>query len=133
MKHARTRILSLAALVLAVSACRSEKPNLLPLDGRTYKVEVLKADGTKETSDDLVFAGGTFDSSACRAYHFSAVPYAARSDGDAIAFEATAKSPTDGTNVWKGTVRGDAIEGELRWTDSKGKLEVLHWSGKLAR
>jgi hypothetical protein len=107
------------------------------LDGMTFEVTLVKPDGTEQGPDTLIFRDGTFDSVACHAYNFgkssyTAVPEAAAAQQGsraAMTFESTAKSDTDGMNVWKGKVMGRAISGTLTWTDAKGKVTVLTFSG----
>lgn len=64
-------------------------------------------------SDILSFKDGLFHSSDCDQYDYGKGRYTARTEGDAVTFEAETSSPTYGRNVWKGTVRGNAIEGEF--------------------
>ena len=114
---------ALTALVLAGS------PALL--DGATFEVfTVQQPDGKKEGPDLLVFTAGTFDSTECRRYGFTKAPYTAEAKGGAVRFEAKATSPTDGTNVWKGTVDGDRISGTLTWTGADGKTSTYRFEGK---
>jgi hypothetical protein len=64
-------------------------------------------------SDILSFQAGLFHSSDCDQYEYGKGRYSARSEGDAVHFEAETTSPSYGRNVWKGVVRGQAIEGEF--------------------
>lgn len=99
------------------------------LDGRSYAI-VLTEEGKAGDKDDLIFAKGTFDSVGCRHYGFTLAPYKTENAGDAVEFEATANSPKEGTNVWKGTITGDTIKGTMVWT--KGGKSVNHtFSGKV--
>ena len=51
----------------------------------------------------------------CRRFNFGEAPYWVREENGRIHFLAELTSPTDGTMVWKGTVRGDTLEGTMRW------------------
>jgi len=64
----------------------------------------------------LLFKDGKFISENCKPYGFVEGPYWLRFDKDSVHFFAELKSPTHGTMVWKGTVKGDKIEGNLVWT-----------------
>jgi hypothetical protein len=136
--------LTTIALVAAVAAAtpHAEKPaHMGSLDGMTFEVTLVKPDGSAQGPDTLVFRDGTFDSKACHAYNFGKAPYTTRPEAasakegsrGATMFESTAKSATDGTNVWNGRVAGQQISGTLTWTDAKGKVTVLTFHGHQAK
>ncbi len=118
-----TSLLALPALV----ACQSGLGQG-PLDGRVYQVTLA---GPKDSKpDQLVFDGGRFESTACRAYGFVTAPYSAKHDGAAASFEAAAKSDKAGATAWNGAIRGDAIDGKMIMTDDKGAKSEYRFSGK---
>ena len=86
------------------------------LDGKSFRSRQYGDDGTPRPWDMLLFKDGKFISENCKPYGFVEGPYWLRFDGDSVHFFAELKSPTHGTMVWKGTVKGDKIEGNLVWT-----------------
>lgn len=86
------------------------------LDGRRYRAHTLGKDGQPEGDDVLVFRAGNFSSSSCAPYGFGEGPYWIRTQGDTIQFLAETTSPTHGTILWKGSVRGDRLEASYVWT-----------------
>jgi len=119
------RLLSASALVALLlasgSLCAAG-----PLDGKTFSVEMGKKGKKASSPDQLVFADGTFRSTACDKYGFAAVPYEAKQEGDKTTFTATAKSAKQGTMRWSGTVQGDSVSGEATW-DRVRREPVLYW------
>jgi len=82
------------------------------LDGRVFVADAgEKGKAADEKNDVISFDGGKFHSSSCDQYGFGKGDYRASASGDAVAFEAETQSDKDGRLVWRGTVRGDEIEG----------------------
>jgi hypothetical protein len=82
------------------------------LDGKVFVADAgEKGKPADEKNDVITFAGGKFHSSACDQYGFGKGEYRESAAGDAVAFEAQTQSEKDGRLVWKGSVRGDTIEG----------------------
>lgn len=122
--------LSLAAALLVLSAApaRAEK---MPLDGATFVGTMTEKGKTKADQDQLVFKDGKFRSTACDAYGFTETPYTAAVSDVNTRFEAVATSPKEGTMKWKGTVKGDMIEGTAEWV-KKGQADTHYtFKGKL--
>jgi hypothetical protein len=83
-----------------------------PLDGKAFTGDAgPKGKEADEKGDVITFAGGMFHSSICDQYGYSKAPYKATVVGEAINFETETQSEKDGRLVWKGTVRGNDIEG----------------------
>lgn len=98
------------------------------LDGRNFNARIVREDADKDAKnrppmDKLIFSGGKFSSKLCRQYNFTEAPYWVRVEGDQIHFLVELKSPTDGTMLWQGTVRGNTIDGTMRW-----KKERWYWT-----
>lgn len=95
------------------------------LDGKTFQVRVVDPQG-KEDTDTLLFRDGTFRSTACDRYGFTAAPYTVevRPDG-AMAFKSDSRSPSEGRNQWEGRVLGDRVEGSFTWT-KEGQAPVKY-------
>jgi len=83
------------------------------LDGRRFDGVVLEAGKTSGDADTLIFAKGTFRSTACDRWEYGDGAYTAIVAGDAIAFEAETESPKYGKLLWKGVVRGSKLDGTL--------------------
>ena len=96
------------------------------LDGQTFVGEVGEKGKTEGNRDNLIFKDGKFRSTACDPYGFGESTYTATVTGDATTFEAQTISPTDGTMQWKGTVKGNTVEGTATWL-KPGKAPVEHW------
>jgi len=94
-----------------------------PLDGRLYSAGIVRNDtdddGKRPLEDELTFRDGKFSSAVCRRYNFREAPYWVRMENGQIHFLVELTSPTDGTMVWKGTVRGDTLDGTMRWTKKR--------------
>jgi hypothetical protein len=103
------------------------------LDGRVFIADAgEKGKAADEKNDVITFNGGKFHSSACDQYGFGKGDYRASPSGDAVAFEAETQSQKDGRLVWRGTVRGDEIEGTFVHYRKPGFLTpnpapVEHW------
>ena len=115
----------LLALVLGAGVAEAGRGKL---DGKTFKVMITEP-GRKAYPDTLVFTNGTFDAAECHQYGFKATPYT----GDAGSFATTAKSEKEGTIVWSGTVKGDAIEGKLAWTKAGQAAITYTFAGALQK
>ena len=106
MRWARA-VLAVAALALAAGAAAQGM-----LDGQRFVGDLgEKGKAADERNDMLTFANGQFHSAACDQWKFSKAKYTATRTGDAIAFEAETVSESDGRMVWRGTIRGDVLEG----------------------
>ena len=72
-----------------------------------------KGKPAEEKNDVLTFRDGQFHSSLCDQYGYAKARYQARADGDAIAFETETTSEKDGRLIWRGTARGNDVEGTM--------------------
>ena len=103
---------SLAALFAmpAILVCAQASP----LEGKVFVAEAgEKGKAADEKGDILTFKDGKFHSSSCDQYGYDKGNYKTSADGDAIIFEVETQSDKDGRLVWKGSVRGDQIEGNF--------------------
>jgi hypothetical protein len=85
------------------------------LDGKTFTATSTEAGKDSATTDELIFANGTFRSKECDQYGFAPASYTTQPDGDGLAWEATSLSDKEGKMVWKGKVVGKTIEGMTTW------------------
>jgi hypothetical protein len=119
---------SLAAMPMAQA--QSPAP---ALDGRAFVAEAgEKGKAADEKADVITFAGGKFHSSACDQYGYNKGDYRAASQAGATTFEAETSSEKDGRLVWKGTIRGNEIEGTFvhyrkGWMLNPNPEPVEHW------
>jgi hypothetical protein len=85
-----------------------------PLDGKVFVADAgIKGKEADEKGDVITFKEGKFHSSICDQYGYNKGDYKAVANGDAIAFEVETTSENDGRLVWKGSVRGDQVEGSF--------------------
>jgi hypothetical protein len=125
---------SVAALMtVSLFAMPVAEAQTTALDGRVFIADAgEKGKAADEKNDVITFNGGKFHSSACDQYGFGKGDYRASPSGDAVAFEAETQSQKDGRLVWRGTVRGDEIEGTFVHYRKPGFLTpnpapVEHW------
>jgi len=124
------KLLPIAVSFLAFAACQSGLGHG-PLDGRMYQVE-LAGGGQPAAPDFLVFDGGRFESTACRAFGFNGAGYEAVCGAAEASFQASPSCSKAGTTAWNGRIVGDAIEGTMQWTDATGRVTDLHFKGRTA-
>jgi hypothetical protein len=117
-------LVSLAAALLILSAtATAAAAEKQPLDGATFVGTMTEKGKTKADPDRLVFKNGKFRSTACDVYGFAETPYTSTVADGATRFEAMAASPKEGTITWKGTVKGNTIEGTAVWM-KKGQADM---------
>ena len=90
------------------------------LDGRAYLADAGHKGKAADEKDVITFADGKFHSSACDQYGYDKGAYKATKVGDAVEFEAVTLSEKYGRNVWKGTVKGNEIEGTFLFYPKPG-------------
>jgi hypothetical protein len=124
----RTRgmlVLLAVSLLLAGVALGAESAKGM-LDGKTFSGTLGEKGKTEGDKDDYIFKDGTFRSTTCDAYGFSAAAYNAKADGDSISFESTTNSTKEGEMAWKGKVKGDTIAGTVLWKKA-GQAPKDYW------
>ena len=104
--------LAMLALVVAAIAPPLAHAQAGLLDGKAFAVSEGDAGKPKERENVLSFGDGRFHSQACDEWGYDKGVVKAERDGEAIRFETETRSEKYGTRqVWKGTIRGDTIEG----------------------
>ena len=108
------------------------------LDGKVFVADAgEKGKAADEKGDVITFKDGKFHSSVCDQYGYGKGDYKASAQGDAMVFEVETTSQKDGRLVWKGSVRGDQIEGVFTHYRKGGFFNsnpapIEHWfKGKL--
>ena len=96
------------------------------LDGMAFVGEVGKQGKASGDPDELIFAQGTFRSTACDQYGFGDAPYTSAANEDTITFSAETISPKEGRMEWRGTVTGETLEGTAMWR-REGKAAETYW------
>jgi hypothetical protein len=122
-----------AIMTVSLFAMPVAEAQTAALDGRAFVADAgEKGKAADEKNDVITFNGGKFHSSACDQWGFNKGDYKVSSSGEAVAFEAETQSEKDGRLVWKGTVRGDVIEGTFvhykkGWMLNPNPEPVEHW------
>ena len=80
------------------------------LDGKTFVGEMGKKGEQNGQEEDVIFTDGKMRSSMCNRFGYSDGTYTTTMNGDATVFETQLTHPTDGTQKWTGTVKGDTLE-----------------------
>lgn len=129
MNVSRRRVVSVAVgsmalgapLVVSRSRPLASTPSVegIPatLDGLVFQARILRddRDAPPPLVDRLTFADGAFSSEICTRYGFAASPYWLRPFGGEVQFLTEMHSPSAGTMVWQGRVRGRKLDGTMRW------------------
>jgi hypothetical protein len=136
----KTMVLGIVAgLALAGSALAAEHPEhpkgkakesaegVGKLDGKMFVGEIGKKGEAKGDKDHFVFKKGQFLSTACEGHGFKHAPYTCAGEGDALAFTAEPKNEKGETMSWKGTVKGDTIEGVAINRSAGDKPETVEY------
>lgn len=105
----------------------ARSPNFL--DGKTFVAESGEKGKKASNKDTIVFRDGRFISEGCTPWGFGDAAYKAEIEGDRIRFHAQTVSPTHGTMLWEGLVRGDTIEATSLWTRDRWywKVKKEYW------
>lgn len=97
------------------------------LDGKSFAVDSgEKGKAAGKDKETLTFKDGKMHSSACDAYGFGEGSYTAKTSGGATTFEADTASVKEGKIHWRGTVRGDAVDGSFVWS-KPGQAPIEYW------
>jgi hypothetical protein len=116
-----------AAEVADVPGGTTKSSNVL--DGKKFIAETGELGKKASNEDVIVFRDGLFTSEGCITYGFRESPYTATMEADGIRFHAVTVSPTHGTMVWDGIVRGDVLEAKSTWTRDRWywKIKREYW------
>lgn len=130
MRQPDRRILGcvLAALLFgaAFAACRPAEAGRGLLDGRTFVGQIGEKGRSEGQPERISFRRGQLHSEACEPFGFADGGYSAHQSGEEISFTAETESPEEGRIEWRGTVRGDVLEGTFTW-HKEGKRPLEYW------
>jgi hypothetical protein len=124
------RVLACGAIVVGMAVAAHVRPAVAatgPLDGRTFVGESGEKGKAKGEREEIVFKGGTLHSVPCDAWGFGSAPYTATAAAGVTTFEAVTTSAKEGEIHWKGTVKGDQLEGTFVWK-KKGQADIEYWT-----
>jgi hypothetical protein len=101
------------------------------LDGMTFVGEGGEKGKAMTEKDIIKFKKGRLHSEACDVYGFDKGKYTTTKSSDVTMFEAETISKKEGKIQWKGSVKGDVIEGTYIWTKAgQAPIEYM-FKGKL--
>lgn len=103
------------------------------LDGKSFLVELSETKKNEVTKDELIFKDGTFFSVECEQYGFGPASYESKSKDDAILFESTLVSGTEGKAEWEGSVKGDKITGTFIWSKEGQDPIIYTYAGNMKK
>jgi len=119
-------------LLLLSAACFAASASHL-LDGKTYVGDSSQKGKEEKQKDTLIFEKGTFRSTACDQYGFTAAPYTSKKEGGVIIFTADSTSEKEGKNHWEGTVTDNSVQATLTWT-KEGQAPIEYtFTGELKK
>lgn len=97
-------------------SCSQNKSEKVLIGARQFVITTMEK-GKPETGvqEQLIFTDSTFDNLQCHQYGFKEAEYSANKSGNNYNFEATMLSDTEGKMIWKGTITGDTVKGEMIW------------------
>jgi hypothetical protein len=128
-----TRAIPLSMFATTLFAVPVAEAQTVTLEGRVFVADAgVKGKAADEKDDVLTFANGRFHSSSCDQWGYDKGVYKASSSGGATSFEAETNSAKYGRLVWKGTVRGNEIEGTFMQYPKPGIFDsnpapIEHW------
>lgn len=99
------------------------------LDGKSFHLEIADQATQSCSREHAIFLKGQFESMECRQYGFTRTAYRAHAAGDSTVFDAVSQSPAEGTNTWRGVVKGKSVHGTLRWEKAGQKPVTYHFKG----
>ena len=128
-----THSLPLSMFAVTMFAVPLAEAQTVALDGKVFVADAgVKGKAADEKDDVITFANGRFHSSSCDQWGYDKGAYKASSSGEATSFEAETNSAKYGRLVWKGTVRGNEIEGTFMQYPKPGLFNsnpdpIEHW------
>ncbi len=123
--------ISISTALSQAEATKEMKAPKGALDGMTFVGEGGEKGKKADTKDVIKFKKGKLHSEACDVYGFDKGKYTTTKSGDATMFEAETVSKKEGKIQWKGSVKGDMMEGTYIWTKAGQAAIEYVFKGKL--
>lgn len=101
------------------------------LDGKTFKGTVTESSDKSVSKDNFVFDKGTFRSTACDEYGYTAAPYKSTAKNGETQFSSTTKNTGGDTISWQGTIHGAKITGSAERKTASGKTFHMTFTGEV--
>lgn len=102
------------------------------LDGKSYSIKITEHNKDGEpTDDELIFKDGTFFSTDCEQYGFSAAKYESKSKDGVTKFKSTLTSDKEGKAEWEGAAKGDNISGTFIWSKAGQDPIIYTYEGSI--
>jgi hypothetical protein len=99
------------------------------LDGQSFSGKLMKKGATSGDPDELIFANGTFDPTACHAYGFTATSYTSQASEGKTSWSAKAVNDKGETMEWSGTVQGNSVHAAATYTPQTGEPVLYSYTG----
>jgi hypothetical protein len=116
----RSRLLpGLVAIIMLFVAGSSLEAAEGVLDGKTFVGQSGEKGAEADGVDEVRFKNGKLFSVGCAEWGFEKSDYTTKAEGDRITFESEMTSTKHGKIVWKGSVKGDAIDATYTWTKER--------------
>lgn len=128
----RSCVLSFALIVYVLNPSHAQAA-AGALDGKAFIADAgERGKAADEKGDVITFADGVFHSSLCDKWGYGKGEYKVTGGTESINFEAETVSAKDGRLQWKGTIKGDIIEGSFIYFRKPSVLRpnpepVEHW------
>jgi len=145
MKHRQVTCTAFFLAVVSLASCASTEPKssmstddarvwnaareqhgVGALDDRAFDIKLSPKGSDVSQPDVIEFAGGRMHSRGCDDFGFGTSTYTSQPVSGGVEFHVLCKSSSGATNDWKGTVRGDAIQGTMTWTPGPGDPGIEH-------
>lgn len=121
-KHALFWLVQLAAFAASTPSLADEHPLFRQaLDGMSFQSSLGPMGQPADTDDVLIFEDGYFVSEECaRRCGYGKAEYWVRTNSEGIQMRAEVPCATsDAVIYWRGTVRGNKIEGSFTWVNKR--------------
>lgn len=121
------KLLLLVGLVFLIGNVAFAAPSPNPLEGKTFVGQMGKTGDKKGDPDNFEFKSGHFHSTACDEFGYKEAPVTVNSTKDAVHFESTTQNDKGAKMSWKGTLKGNKIEGTAVMTTASGEVGDQFW------
>lgn len=117
--------------ILPQTSCSQSGNKTVSVDGKKFAVLCMeKSNPSSAEYENITFSNGMFDNEGCHIWGFADGKYTAHKQGENIQFEATTNSAKEGSMIWKGTITGDKILGDMIWR-KEGQEDIQYTFGNM--